>query len=143
MSLETHSQSIKDSKGKEDTAKKEARLVVSIEAEAAVSELTDAVNDGFEAGRATRFDIASHMILWCKANSTEDLISEIRRQLADGFSMLDAIHKKAKSSGDLPPEVKAVLEQYFFGTGSTSQKKTKKNLKHESIIDRLQESEAS
>lgn len=128
---------------KHEAAKKDARLVISKEAETAVSDMTDAVNDGFEAGRATRFDVASTMLLWCKNNAAEEMIHEIRRQIADGLSMLDAIQRKARLSGELPPEVKAALETYFFGSAVPAQKKSKKNLKSEYIKDTQEESEAA
>jgi hypothetical protein len=134
---------IENGKRYEEDRKKEARIVISSDADTAVLEMTEAVNDGFEAGRATRFDVASFMILWCKTHSNDDVIHEMRRQLADSFSMLDAIHKKAKSSGDLPQELKQALEQYFFGSGTQSQKKNKKSLKQESINERPIEGEAA
>lgn len=127
----------------EGMAKKEFRLVVSREAEAAVAEMTTAVNLGFEAGRATRFDVANFMILWFKAHAPEDVIFDLRRKFADSISMLEAIQKKAKSSGDLPPEIKAALEKYYFGPAAISSKKIKNNLKQEYITDIHKPNEAA
>ena len=131
----------KDQKTKEETSKKEGRMVVSLEAEAVVAEFADAVNKGFDAGRATRFDVASFMILWFKAHAPDDVILEIRRRSANAFSMLDAVQKKYKALGELPPDIQAVLDKHFFGEAGKDQKKAKKNLKQESINERLLESD--
>lgn len=121
--------------------KKEGRMVVSPEAESAVAEFADAVNEGFDAGRATRYDVASFMILWFKEHAPDDVILEIRRRSANAFSMLDAVQKKYKSIGELPPDILAVLDKHFFGEAVKESKKTKKNLKQESINERLLESD--
>lgn len=131
----------KEQKSKEETSKKEGRIVVSLEAEAVVAEFADAVNDGFDAGRATRFDVASFMILWFKAHAPDDVILEIRRRSANAFSMLDAVQKKYKAIGELPPDIQAVLDRHFFGEGGKDQKKAKKNLKTEYITDIHRESD--
>lgn len=131
----------KEQKSKKETSKKEGRMVVSLEAEAAVAELADAVNEGFDAGRATRYDVASFMILWFKSHAPDDVILEIRRRSANAFSMLDAVQKKYKAIGELPPDIQAVLDKHFFGEGSKDQKKTKKNLKTEYITDIHRESD--
>ena len=132
---------IKDGKTKDEVTKKEGRIVVSTEAELVVGEMTDRVNDGFDAGRANRYDVASFMILWFKNNAPDDAILEIRRRSANAFSMLDALQKKYKALGEVPPDIQAVLDKHFFGEAAKEQKKTKKNLKHECITDTLIESE--
>lgn len=121
--------------------KKEGRIVVSVEAEAAVAEFTDAVNDGFDAGRANRYEVASYMILWFKNHGPDDAISEIRRRSANGFSMLDAVLKKYKGFGELPSDIQSALDKHFFGEAAKDQKKAKKNLKQECITDTLIESD--
>ncbi len=121
--------------------KKEGRMVISPEAEAAVAELADAVNEGFDAGRATRYDAASFMILWFKNNAPDDAIMELRRRSANAFSMLEAVQKKYKAIGELPPDIQAVLDKHFFGEAVKESKKTKKTLKSESLNERLMESD--
>ena len=133
----------KDGSQKDEAVRKECRLVVSADAETAVSEFMDAVNDGFEAGRASRFDIASYMIIWAKNHVPDDAILDIRRRLADDLSMLDAITKKAKVSGDVPEELRIALEKHFFGAAGASVKKQKKGLKHEYITDIPNDQEAA
>lgn len=125
----------------ENLPKKEGRMVVSLEAESAVAEFADAVNEGFDAGRATRFDAASFMILWFKNNAPDDAVLEMRRRSANAFSMLDAVQKKYKAIGELPPDIQAVLDKHFFGEAVKESKKTKKNLKQESLNERLLESD--
>lgn len=129
MKEENRNTEDKEQKSKEETSKKEGRMVVSLEAEAVVAEFADAINDGFDAGRATRFDVASFMILWFKAHAPDDVILEIRRRSANAFSMLDAVQKKYKAIGELPPDIQAVLDKHFFGDAAKEQKKAKKNLK--------------
>lgn len=125
----------KEDKIKEETIKKEGRIVISVEAEAAVGQMTDRVNNGFDAGRANRYDVASFMILWFKNNAPDDVILEIRRHSANAFSMLDAVQKKYKALGELPADIQAVLDKHFFGEAAKEQKKLKKNLKQEYIPD--------
>jgi hypothetical protein len=120
-----------------------SRIVITKEADMAVTEILDVVNQGFEAGSAKRFEVASHMILWFKEHAPTDAIQSLRRHLASGLSMLDAVAKKAKSSGELPPEIQAALAQYFFGDDAQPTKKVKKNLKQNSIKDTINESEAA
>jgi hypothetical protein len=55
--------------------------------------------------------------------------------------MLDALQKKYKALGEVPPDIQAVLDKHFFGEAAKEQKKTKKNLKQECITDTLIESE--
>lgn len=141
MKEENRNTEDKEQKSKEETSKKEGRMVVSLEAEAVVAEFADAVNDGFDAGRATRFDVASFMILWFKAHAPDDVILEIRRRSANAFSMLDAVQKKYKAIGELPPDIQAVLDKHFFGDAAKEQKKAKKNLKPEYITDIHRESD--
>ena len=133
----------KDVKTNTAVTKKEGRIVVSPEAEAIVGEITDAVNNGFAAGRINRYEVASFMLLWFKNNATEDVILEIRRRSADGFSMLDAVAKKYKSLGELPPEIQAALDKHFFGDVAKEAKKIKKGLRQEYITDIHKESEGA
>ena len=116
-------------------------MFVNKEADLTITEFLNAVNDGFEAGKATRLEIASFMIQWFKNNAPTDVIDELRKLAANSLSMLDAVHKKAKSGEELPPEVKAALYKYYFGTDAANSKKSKKNLKQESPNGRLIESE--
>ena len=131
-----------NAKTRNEASRKECRLVVSEDAEAAVTELTDAVNDGFDAGKASRLDIASYMILWFKENAPSDAVSKLRRRFANGISMLDALQKKVKLTGDLPPELQAALENYFFNAASAV-KKAKKPLRNYYISDIVSDSEVA
>ena len=143
MKEEEEREENKDVKTIAAVTKKEGRIVVSVEAEAAVAEFTDAVNDGFDAGRANRYEVASYMILWFKNHGPDDAISEIRRRSANGFSMLDAVLKKYKGFGELPSDIQSALDKHFFGEAAKEQKKAKKNLKQECITDTLIESDAA
>ena len=133
----------KDVKTNEDGPEKITRLVVTKEAEAAVSSVMDTVNDGFDAGRATKIDVASYMLLWFKDNAPDDVKLALRMTLANEMTMLESVVKKAKTSGGLPPAIRAALAQHFFGGDGAPPKKMKKNLKHEGIIDRTSEEGAA
>lgn len=127
----------------ENNDTKVVRAMISKEADNIVNEITNAVNTGFEAGRATKLDVTSFIIHWFKDNCTDDILHMIRLQVANDLTMLDSIVKKAKASGNLPPELREVLAQYFFGGGLNSAKKGKKILKSEGIIDRHKNEEAA
>lgn len=127
----------------EEASSKEVRVVVSEEADAAITEFASAVNEDFHAGRATRFDAVNFMLLWFKKHHSEDAVFEIRRQLASGLTMLDAVLKQAKSTGELPAELKAALEAHFFGNAATAPRKGKKTLKSDIITDNVYGNEAA
>jgi hypothetical protein len=124
-----------DTEINENNDVKFVRSMISKEADIIVNDVTNAVNTGFEAGRATKLDVTSFMIHWFKENCNDDVLQMIRVQVANDLTMLDSLVKKAKSSGSLPPELKEVLAQYFFGNRLNSAKKSKKTLKHEDIMD--------
>ena len=126
---------IDETEQNENTDVKVIRAVITKEADNAINEVTNAVNNGFEAGRATKLDVTSFIIMWFKDHFNDDLIQNIRLQVANDLTMLESVIKKAKTSGSLPPELKEVLAQYFFGNKSVPIKKGKKTLKQEDIID--------
>ena len=120
-----------------------ARVVITNEAEMAIADVVAAANDGFEAGRVTRMDAASFMLNWYKTHAGPDALMQLRLTCSDQMTMLDKIVKKARATGDLPPQLKEFLAQHFFGEAASQQKKSKKNLKSECIIDTHVERKAS
>lgn len=134
---------IDETEQKENTDIKMIRAVITKEADNTINEVTNAVNNGFEAGRATKLDVTSFIIMWFKDHFNDDLIQNIRLQVANDLTMLESVVKKAKTSGSLPPELKEVLAQYFFGNGLNSTKKVKKTLKYDGIIDRHKSEDAA
>ncbi|MBL7554192.1 MAG: hypothetical protein JNM24_00095 [Bdellovibrionaceae bacterium] len=119
------------------------RVVISKDAEKIASEVLERVNDGFEAGRATKLDVINFIFNWFKSNITDDVIYQLRMSCTDEMTMLENVLKRAKSSGNLPPEIKNALAQHFFGGGNGVSKKGKKNLKTDSIIDTIDINEAA
>lgn len=119
------------------------RIVVLKESDKIATEIQEMVNEGFEAGRASKLDVVSFIFNWFKANITDDLIHQLRMSCTDELTMLENVLKKAKSSKSLPPELRTALAQHFFGNVTLSPKKNKKPLKNESIIDTNKESEAA
>jgi hypothetical protein len=134
---------IDEAEHRENNNSKIVRAVISKEADNVVNEITTTVNNGFEAGRATKLDVTSFMIIWFKEHINDDIIQNIRLHVANDLTMLDSIIKKAKVSGSLPPELKEVLAQYFFGQGLSATKKVKKSLKPDGITDRHKDGEAA
>ncbi len=130
-------------KNGDEEAEKVIRLVVTKEADRAVSEVMDAVNTGFEAGRATKLDVASYMLIWFENNASKDAKLALRMQLANEMTMLESLVKMAKNSGTLPPALKEALAQHFFGEDAAPARKVKKILKPDGIIDRTSEEGAA
>ena len=128
---------------KSETESNITRMVVLKESDKIANEVQDLVNDGFEAGRATKLDVISFIFQWFKNNITDDVIHQIRISCTDELTMLENVLKKAKSSGNLPPDLKSALAQHFFGNATVQPRKSKKPLKHDSINDTNKESEAS
>lgn len=133
--MEAEDNQNKDLSKREQATGKITRLVVTKEAEVAVGAVMDAVNDGFDAGRATKIEVASYMLLWFKNNVPDDVKLSLRMTLANEMTMLESVVKKARISGGLPPALKEALAQHFFGSDGTVSKKLKKSLKLDTIID--------
>ena len=141
--MEAKNTESKDVKTNEEGPEKITRLVVTKDAEAAVSSVMDAVNYGFDAGRATKVDVASYMLLWFKNNAPDGAKLALRTTLANEMTMLESVVRKAKTSGSLPPALREALAQHFFGNDGAVSKKLKKGLRSEGITDRHGESEAA
>lgn len=111
-----------------------AKITVSKEAEEKVSLLLKRVNEGFESGRLNRQDLASWALIRFYDECDDATIEAIRTDHFDQFMMFEAVLKKAKEDGSLPPEYQALLKQQF-GHGSTGRQKQKKSLTRNSIND--------
>ncbi|MBV2169289.1 MAG: hypothetical protein KUL82_11345, partial [Bdellovibrio sp.] len=86
-----------------------AKITVTKEAEEAVSQIVIKVNEGFEAGRVNRQDVASWIISRFIESFSDVEIQQLRSAFFNEIALLEAILKKAKQSGNIPAELKAAL----------------------------------
>ena len=116
-----------------------AKIAITKEADRAIGELVARVNDGFEAGKASKQDVTSFAILrFCKA-CTESDIYAIRELFFNPIVLMEATLRKAKETGEIPESLREILFQQFISTSGSGHiaKKTKKNLKSDVTIDNL------
>lgn len=120
-----------------------AKIAVNKEADRALGEILGRVNDSFDAGRATKQEVASHIILSFAKDCTESDIHGIRALFFNPISLMEATLKKAKETGVLPDSLRDLLFEQFTAGQSTA-KKVKKNLNQNIIKDNvLDEREAA
>ena len=96
-------------------------------------------NEGFEAGRITRQDLASFIVEKFNANFTEKDLMQLRQKHYDDESMFDAIHRKMRETGEIPDFIREALRKQFQGNDEPI-KKNKKSLK-DNINDVVSEKE--
>ena len=113
-----------------------AKITVTKAAEKAVSEVVCRVNDGFEAGRVNRQDVASWILLKFKETFGAEEIGQIRAIHIDEIAFLESLLKKAKESGKVPVQVRELLKLHI-GL-DMAPKKNKKIVTRESIYDGLE-----
>ena len=89
------------------------RITVSKEAQNTLGTITDRINDGFNAGKVNKTQMAN-WILKCFLNDlNEAQIKEIRAEHFDEVAMLENILKQAKESGKVPTDFKSLLQKQF------------------------------
>ena len=110
------------------------RLTINRAAELALVSAVERTNEGFQGGKVNRNQIAVWAILRFADSLTDDEINEIRADHLDEFSALDAVLRKAKESGKLPPELRAFVQKQL-GFDGTAKKKSKKSLPEYVIND--------
>lgn len=117
-----------------------AKITVTKEAEEAVSLVVGKVNDGFEAGRVNRQDVASWILSRFIEYCSDADVQQIRAAFFNEIALLEAILKKAKQSGSVPAELRvALMGQVNMAPSPT--KKGKRSLTRESINDGLEKDE--
>lgn len=87
------------------------KITVSKEAEIQLLKVLDRVNNGFEAGRINRQELASWAIIQFAQECPPETIKAIRQDHFDEFSYLESILRKGKESGNLPLEIRNALKQ--------------------------------
>lgn len=117
-----------------------AKITVTREAEEAVSQVVGKVNEGFEAGRVNRQDVASWILSRFIESFSDSDIQQIRAAFFNEIALLEAILKKAKQNGSVPTELKAaLLGQLNMASGPV--KKGRRSLTKEFINDELRGNE--
>lgn len=89
------------------------RITVSKEAQGALGNIVDRVNNGFDGGRVNRTQIANWILLRFNSEFDENQIKEIRAEHFDEMAMLEAILRKAKESGKVPTDFKLLLQKHL------------------------------
>lgn len=117
-----------------------AKITVTKDAEEAVSQVVSRVNEGFEAGRVNRQDVASWILTRFMETFSDSDIQQIRAVFFNEIALLEAILKKAKQSGSVPMELKAALMGQVNAPPGPG-KKVKRGLTKEFINDELKRNE--
>jgi hypothetical protein len=109
------------------------RLTINKMTEQALALAVERINEGFQGGKVNRSQVANWAIIRFNENLETEEIREIRAEYVDEFSALDAILRRAKGSGKLPPELRAYLQKEM-GFEDATKKKGKKSLQ-ENVIN--------
>lgn len=122
---------------KEETVTK---ITITKEAEEAVSQIVNRVNDGFDAGRVNRQDVASWILIQYAEGLADADIQQIRSAFFNEIALLEVILKRAKQSGKLSADLKSVLLEHI-NVPAVSIKKPKRGLTKEFINDEHKKAE--
>jgi hypothetical protein len=94
-------------------------------ADDALCRIIERINDGFSAGKVSRMQALSWLILYNEQNLSDSVILQIRADHYDEITMLEAILRQAKTAGKLPQELRGFLHKQM-GLEETMKKKSKK-----------------
>ena len=103
---EEENREIKDRKAEEIL-----RISVSKATERALIAIIDRVNDGFEGGRVNRTQLANWVFARAAENLSDADVQAIRAEYFDEISVLEAVLRKVKESGQVPKELREFLQQ--------------------------------
>ena len=123
-----------NAKKKEEKNEEIYRVGITGFAEKALAKLLEQVNDGFEGGRVNRTQITSWLVLKGSNEITEQEIQDIRSEHFDEVAMLEALLKKTREGGNMPPELRLLLQKQM-GTFESPKKRSKKQLTTDNIND--------
>jgi len=85
------------------------KITVSKEAEEKLMAVIEKVNNGFDAGKVNRQDLASWVLIRFAKECGLETIKEIRQDHFDEFAVLESILKRSKEQGQLPQELKDLV----------------------------------
>lgn len=107
MDMEQNQKRIQDRNPKTEET---YRLTVSKSAEQALMAILERVNDGFDGGRVNRTDLASWILVKFAERVSDADIREVRAEHFDEVALLESIYRRAKESGRVPAELRALLQ---------------------------------
>jgi hypothetical protein len=120
----------------------QSRVIISQGSNRDLDDLASRVNAGFDAGKVTRPQILSWVLRRFAETAGEEEFQEIRAAHFDRIAYLEALLKRAKETGVLPPELSAVLQPPCAPAHAI--KKGKKTLTRNAINDDItKDSEAA
>lgn len=117
------------------------RITVTKEADKELDLRVTEVNDGFTAGRVSKQDLASWLIMNFKDLSGGEYIEKVRADFFNELARFKTLLKMAQQSGGLTPYIRKALKE--LTDEAPKPKKTKKNLKTNHIIDIVAERDAA
>lgn len=117
-----------------------AKIAISREADAALVEVIDRINEDFDLGKINKQDISSYMILEFFKGLKEPDVHKMRMFFFDPVIMLERTLRKAKETGELSDSMKEILFKQFADL-SQSARKIKKNSKSDVISDNIKKVE--
>lgn len=91
------------------------KITVTKEAGEKLNAVLAKVNEGFEAGKVTRQDVASWIVLRFEKSFGENDIQQIRKEFFSEKVLLETILKRVKSSGEVPEFLRDVLKKNWQG----------------------------
>lgn len=112
---------------KENKTEEIQRITVSKLGQDALTAIVERVNDGFIGGKINRTQAANWIMLRFNENLNDTEIREIRAEYVDEVAVLEAILRKAKETGKVPIEFKALLQKQLENI-DPPKKKNKKAL---------------
>lgn len=123
-----------------------AKIAITKEADRALFDLLNRIQDGFNAGKATKQEVASLIVLKFFKDHNDNDIQEIRARFFDPILMMEAELRKAKETGLLSDSIKEFFQSQFLNhfSAQAQSKKSKKSLNQNIIKDNtlLQEESA-
>lgn len=85
------------------------RITMTREAEKALCDLLDKANTDFIGGKINRTQLVSWAIIKMNQDLNDTHLQELRAAHFDDVSALEQLYRKAKDSGKISPDLKAIL----------------------------------
>ncbi len=85
------------------------RITMTRDAEKALGDLLEKVNSGFIGGKINRTQLVSWALMNLNREITENQLQDLRAAHFDDLSALELLYRKAKESGVVSSDLKAIL----------------------------------
>jgi len=122
-----------------------AKIAITKEADRALTEILGRVNEGFEAGKASKQDLTSQIVMHFSKNYTDNDLHAIRVQFFNPIALMEVVLRKAKETGYLPDTMRELLYQQFIASSNPqlAAKKPKKPLRDNAINESIKVEEGA